>query len=33
LGSKSVDHCLQNQGHHGERERVGGEEVTAREIK
>jgi hypothetical protein len=30
-GSKSGDHCLQNLGHHRERERGGGEEVAARE--
>jgi hypothetical protein len=30
-GSKSGDHRLQNLGHHGERERGGGEEVAARE--
>jgi hypothetical protein len=31
LRSKSDDHRLQNLGHHGERERGGGEEVVARE--
>jgi hypothetical protein len=30
-GSKSGDHRLQNLGHHGERERGGGEEVATRE--
>jgi hypothetical protein len=30
-GSKSGDHRLQNLGHHGEREKGGGEEVAARE--
>jgi hypothetical protein len=30
-GSKSDDHHLQNLGHHGERERGGGEEIVARE--